>query len=110
MGKKSRPKERAISSIFCCSARRYWGSAVLRANSVTSLALSQELLDGAHDRVLVPDLAGDEAILLGEELAQILDELARPVGALHLAVAEHVDLGQKLLLQKLDAGERVVHR
>src|SRR5882672_4505819 len=99
MGKKSSPNPRAISSILCCSARRYWGSAVLRANSVTSLALSEKLFDRADDGVLVPNLARHQAILFRKQLPQILDELARAIGTFHLAVAEHVDLRQKLLLQ-----------
>src|SRR5262245_57211160 len=110
IGKKSSPKERAMPSIFCCSTRRYCGSDVLRANSVTSLSLPQELLDRIDDGVLVANFAGDEAVFLGKELAQILDELPGPVRALDLAVAEHVDLRQELGLQKLDASERVVHR
>ena len=47
---------------------------------------------------------------LREVLLQVLDELAGAVGALHLAVGEHVALGQELGLEELDAGERVVHR
>ena len=47
---------------------------------------------------------------LREVLAQILDELARAVRALDLAVGEHVHARQELLLQELDARERVVHR
>jgi hypothetical protein len=48
---------------------------------------------------------------LVEVLAQVLDELPRAVGALDLAVAEHVHLRQQLaLLEQLDAAHRVVHR
>src|SRR5690242_17792410 len=110
MGKKSSPNSFAIFSIFCCSARRYWGSDVFNANSVTSLSLSQKLLDRIHDRVLVPDLAGDEAILFRKKLAQVFDELSRAVGTLHLAVSEHVHLWQELRLQELDTRQGVVHR
>src|SRR5258708_2952074 len=110
IGKKSSPYSLAMPSIFCCSTLRYWGSDVFSANSVTSLALSQELLDGIDDGVLVANLAGDQAIFLREELAQVLDERRGAVGAFHLAVSEHVDLRQKLRLQELDAGQSVVHR
>src|SRR5258708_37733916 len=99
-----------MASIFNCSARRYCGSDVFRANSVTSLTLSQKLLDRVDDGVLVANLAGDEAILLREKLAQILDELTRAIGALDLSVAEHVDLWQELRLEKLDTGQGIVHR
>src|SRR5713101_8450135 len=110
IGKKSSPYDLAMPSIFCCSARRYWGSDVFSANSVTSLALSQELLDGIDDGVLVANLAGDQAIFFGEKLAQVLDELTRAVRTLHLAISEQVDLRKKLGLQELDAGQGVVHR
>src|ERR1700722_4127880 len=109
-----------------CSARRYWGSAVFSANSLMVhncralrapaealfppragrrrsrpaplFALAEEFLDRTDDRVLVPDLARHDPLVLPEMVAQILDELAGPIGALHLAVGEHVHPRKDLLL------------
>src|SRR5919198_5313771 len=73
-----------------------------------SLPLAEELLDAPVDRVLVGDLGERHVLLRPDGLAQILDELARAVRALHLPVAEQVYDGQDAVLQQLDAQARVV--
>src|ERR1019366_8687212 len=78
--------------------------------SILSVAFAEELFDGADDGVLVADLARDDAVVAAEVLAQVFDELTRPVRALDLAVREHVHARQELVLQEVDAEERVVHR
>ena len=46
---------------------------------------------------------GHDALVLVEVLAQVLDELARAVRALDLAVGEQVHARQDLVLEQLDA-------
>src|SRR5579883_177997 len=120
VGKKSSPASAASLSIRFCSSRKYAGSAVFSANSLmgtnlprsgrTSRSLSQKLLDRTDDRVLVADLARDDALVLTEVLPQVLDELPGAVGALDLAVREHVRARQDPLLEQIHAEQRVVHR
>src|SRR5271165_4167979 len=89
VGKKSSPASAASFSILFCCSRRYAGSAVFSANSLmvkpcpsrfspqSSRPLAQKFLDRAHDRILVADLARDDALVLAEVLSQVLDELPR---------------------------------
>src|SRR5579863_3228351 len=98
-----------------CSFRKYAGRAVLRANSLTtphppSISLPKEILDRSDDRVLVADLARDDAAVSSEVLSQVFDELPRSVRALHLPVGEHIDARQEVGLEYLDAKQGVVHR
>src|SRR5512145_2631064 len=74
------------------------------------LTLTKEVLDASHDRISISDLARDQSIVLREVFCQILEELTRPVWALHLSVAEHVDAGEQVVPQELDARQCVVHR
>ncbi len=68
-----------------------------------SAASAEEFLDGVHDAFLVADLGEGE---VGEFLEGFLEfpvELSGAVGALHLAVAEEVALGEDLVLEQADA-------
>ena len=56
------------------------------------------------------DLRDHQAVVLVEVLVEVLDELPRAVGALDLAVAEEVHLGEDVRLQELDALDGVVDR
>src|SRR5690606_16909538 len=73
-----------------------------------SLTLAEEIADRAHDGVAIANFARDQPVVVLEMLAQVLDELPRAVGALDLAVAEHVGRWKKLLPHELDAEQRVV--
>src|SRR5271167_4105303 len=73
-----------------------------------SLPLAEELLDAPVDGILVGDL-GERHVLGGpDRVAEVLDELAGAVGALHLPVAEQVHDRQDARLQDLDAEAGVV--
>ena len=60
---------------------------------------SQELLDRIVDPFLVADLGKGQVFLVLEGLFELAIELARAVGALDLAVAEQVALGEKVVAQ-----------
>src|SRR5262245_34150426 len=74
----------------------------------TLAAGAQELLDRPEDGVAVGDAAAHDVVALAQHLVDVLVELARAVGALHLPVAEQVQLRQQLVLQDLHAGGDVV--
>jgi hypothetical protein len=65
----------------------------------SDVPLPEELLDGADDGVLVADLARHDALVLAEVLAQVLDELARAVRALDLAVANMFTRGRSFFFR-----------
>src|SRR5690606_23591116 len=75
-----------------------------------SFAFADEVLDAVHDRVAVPNFTGDDALVRREVFSEVLDELSGAVGALHLAVREHVHARQDLALHDVHAGEGVLHR
>src|SRR5215813_3264006 len=85
-----------------------WGGSRVSLFSFTLRALPEEVLDGAVDGVLVGDLGERDVLHAVEGLAQVLDELAAAVGALHLPVGELVHLGEDLALEQADAGAGVV--
>ena len=111
-GSGSRRTPRSRSSVCSRGSRRSIGEeveAVVRARSPRSprwmsrryagkrlhrhgyLPLPEEVLDRVHDRVLVLDLARSRTRSSSSKCSlQVLDELARAVGALDLAVAEQV--------------------
>ena len=64
---------------------------------------AQELLDRIVDPFLVTDLGQGQVRLLLERLFELAVELARAIGALDLAVAEEVALGQELVAEQVDA-------
>src|SRR5262249_41611882 len=81
-----------------------------RASSPTKslFARTQEFLDGPQDRLAIRDPAGDHVVFLLDHLLDVIEELAAAVGALDLAVAEEVELGQQAVGQDLDAVGDVV--
>src|SRR5436305_14248849 len=69
---------------------------------------SQKFLDGPQDGIAIRYPAGDHVFLFAYEFVDVLEKLARAVWALHLAVAEQVELGEAFLVEQLDAVRRMV--
>src|ERR1700687_4227743 len=72
------------------------------------LARAEKLLDGSQNRLAIRNPAGDDVVLLLQQLRDVLEELAAAVGAFDLAVAEQVQLRDQRFLQELDAVRAVV--
>src|SRR3990172_2876077 len=103
---KSSPYPRAYPST-CTRMSCRWAGSSWRRDS-TSAPLPQEGLDGAVDRLLVGDLGEGHVAVGPQVVAQVLDELAGAVGALHLAVAEEVHRREQVGLEQVDAEAGVV--
>src|SRR5690606_8189664 len=80
-----------------------WSSPSDRPPRARSPPLPEELADRLDDRVAIADLAHDHLLFVREVLLEVLEELARPVGAVHLPVAEGVGHGEDPVAQDLHA-------
>src|SRR5262245_1382609 len=80
-----------------------WRRARAGGRLAMSASPSEEVLDGLMDAVLVLDLRERHAFVGADGLAQVDEELAGPVRALDLSVAEQVEMRQELLSQQSDA-------
>src|SRR4051812_36078934 len=83
-------------------------SSLAKPQAAKSPSGPQKFLDRAQDRIAVGDAAGDHVLFLVDHLVDVLEELARAVGAFDLAVAEQVELGEQLLVEDVDAVGDVV--
>jgi len=69
----------------------------------------RNVLDRPENPVLVPDLAEDHALVpVAGDFLELAQVIARAVGALHLAVAEQVQLRQQNLGQQFKAVRNVI--
>src|SRR5262245_47808126 len=73
------------------------------APSAMSAPLPEERPDRLRDPLAVVDRDGDEPLLALERLVEVLLELPRAVGGLHLPVAELVDARDELVAQEVHA-------
>ena len=73
---------------------------VLVRHAYLPVPRNERMASGIPSRSLTA--GGDQTLLLAQRVVQVLLELARAVGALHLAVAELVDARQDLVAQQVD--------
>ena len=67
------------------------------------LPLPEELANRFDNCIAIVDFAGDQLIVVREVLPEVLDELPGPVGAVDLAVTEHISSWKQKLLEDVDA-------